>query len=126
MVPPKRRNIAINSLVDPEEMRIHNYGITDDDCFAHLDLKFKFFSLSNEVDGVSGQTYRSDYVSNVKMGVLMPLMVGGNKFMSTNSFATDCSVAKLKGNTHSAGSSLRLELPSLMCQSGGRGVMRKR
>ncbi|GKC13233.1 putative root cap [Tanacetum coccineum] len=74
--------------------------------------RFKlFYSLSNEVDGVLGQTYKSDYVSNVKKEVLMPVMGGEKMFKSGNLFATDCSMAKFTGN-HEHGSSLNLELPS--------------
>ncbi|GJV85067.1 putative root cap [Tanacetum coccineum] len=51
------------------------------------------------------------YVSNMKKGVLMPVMGGEKMFKSGNLFATDCSMAKFTGN-HEHGSSLNLELPS--------------
>ncbi|GMN37712.1 hypothetical protein TIFTF001_007067 [Ficus carica] len=117
--------------ITKEDFRIHNYGITDEDSFAHLDLRFKFFSLSDQVSGVLGQTYRPDYVSRVKVGVKMPVMGGDREFKTSSLFASDCAIARFKGGVGDGdGGSLEgLELlPSLSCSSGldGRGVVCKK
>ncbi|KAM6558218.1 hypothetical protein CsatA_027457 [Cannabis sativa] len=126
------RILRITAKVVPiteEDSRIHNYGITKEDTFAHLELRFKFFSLSNEVTGVLGQTYRPDYTSRVNVGAKMPIMGGERDFKTSNLFATDCVVARFKGINNKEEDTLEgLELPSLSCGSGinGQGVVCKK
>ncbi|KAK2660820.1 hypothetical protein Ddye_007353 [Dipteronia dyeriana] len=77
-----------------EESKVHGYDVTEDDCFAHLELNFKFDSHTEMVDGVLGQTYRPNYRSRVKMAAVMPIMGGADKFASSHLFAADCAVSK--------------------------------
>ena len=70
------------------------YDVTEEDCFAHLELNFKIQSLSNTVDGVLGQTYQLSCQSRVKMAVAMPIMGGAEKFATSHLFAIDCTVSK--------------------------------
>ncbi|KAF3606824.1 hypothetical protein DY000_02049888 [Brassica cretica] len=111
-----------------EDSRIHGYNVTEDDCLAHLDLGFKFQDLSDNVDGVLGQTYRSNYVSRVKIGVHMPVMGGDREFQTSGLFEPDCSAARFTGNRGSNGGRSKMELPDMSCASGvgGKGVVCKR
>ncbi|KAF5470994.1 hypothetical protein F2P56_011473 [Juglans regia] len=125
-------NFKIKATVVPiteKDSQIHNYGINQEDCFAHLDLSFKFYSLSGQVNGVLGQTYASNYVSRVKMGVLMPVLGGQKEFSSSSLFSTDCAVARFTGELTDQENSMELEeFGNLNCASGmdGRGVVCKR
>ncbi|CAA2971674.1 Hypothetical predicted protein [Olea europaea subsp. europaea] len=123
-------NFQIKATVVPitkHDSKVHKYGITEEDCFAHLDLGFKFYSLSGEVNGVLGQTYARNYTSRVKMGIDMPVLGGQREFASSGLFSTDCAVARFK-KTESLISSNTFEYGNLNCASGfdGRGVVCKR
>ena len=83
--------------ISAEESRVHGYNITNDDCFAHLDLGFKFFNLSDGVDGVIGQTYGRIYVSKIKVSAKMPVMGDKPKYLASDIFTTDCAVSRFGG-----------------------------
>ncbi|CAM0885362.1 unnamed protein product [Alopecurus aequalis] len=92
-------SISANAVpITDEDSRIHSYGKTKKDSLVHLDLGFKFHALTKGVDGVLGQTYRSDYVSRVNVTANMPIMGGASKYLSTGLFSTDCAVSKFHRN----------------------------
>ncbi|XWS27958.1 hypothetical protein CRYUN_Cryun25bG0024900 [Craigia yunnanensis] len=84
--------IMINVVpVTKEDDRIHNYSLPAGDCFAHLEVQFKFFALSPMVDGVLGRTYRPDFENPAKPGVAMPVLGGEDKYRTTSLLYADCS-----------------------------------
>ncbi|GLJ56059.1 hypothetical protein SUGI_1203560 [Cryptomeria japonica] len=115
--------------ITPEESRIHNYGITSEsgDCFAHLELSFKFYSLSPDVTGVLGQTYGTEYRSPIKLGVAMPVVGGEANYVTSNLFATDCKVARFgSGNININNNDFSVLGLNCAGRPGGRGMVCRR
>ncbi|XP_077234193.1 uncharacterized protein LOC143876368 [Tasmannia lanceolata] len=119
----------ITSAVVPiteEESQVHGYGVTEDDCLAHLELGFKFYSLTGDLHGALGQTCREGYTSKVKISAPMPVMGGERKFAALNLFSTDCAIARFGQGGHALAKVT--EYASLECGSGidGRGIVCKK
>ncbi|KAG4971846.1 hypothetical protein AAZX31_13G263600 [Glycine max] len=76
--------------ITKEDDRIHNYQVPSDDCFAHLEVQFRFFALSQKVDGVLGRTYRLDFENPAKPGVAMPVVGGEDKYRTNSLLSPDC------------------------------------
>ncbi|OVA10745.1 Root cap [Macleaya cordata] len=124
--------VEISASVVPitkEDDRIHNYQIPySEDCFAHLEVQFRFFDLSERVEGVLGQTYRPEFQSPVKRGVAMPIMGGEDKYMTSSLVSTDCNYcifsSTMVANPLVLDPSNSMECTSKM--SNGRGVVCRR
>ncbi|CAN8244359.1 unnamed protein product [Cochlearia groenlandica] len=82
--------------IGKEENRVHNYQLPKNDVFAHLETQFKFFDLSDNVEGVLGKTYRPGYVSSAKTGVPMPVMGGEDKYQTPSLFSPTCRLCMFK------------------------------
>ncbi|KAH7514160.1 hypothetical protein FEM48_Zijuj11G0059200 [Ziziphus jujuba var. spinosa] len=93
---PEIVEISVNVVpVTKEDDRIHNYQIPADDCFAHLEVQFRFFGLSSKVEGVLGRTYRPDFQNPAKPGVAMPVVGGEDEYRTTSLLSPDCSACVL-------------------------------
>ncbi|CAN4079023.1 unnamed protein product [Withania somnifera] len=68
--------------VKEEEDRIHSYGIPKNDCFAHLEVQFRFFDLSPKVEDILGRT------SHYKTSSLV--LGGDNKYKTSSLLSSDC------------------------------------
>ncbi|GLJ06084.1 hypothetical protein SUGI_0031540 [Cryptomeria japonica] len=115
--------------ITAEESRVHGYEITTEDCFAHLEMNFKFFELSPQVTGVLGQTYSAGYKSPVKVGVAMPVMGGEDKFAVSHLFDTNCKVGRFGGELESRLQGSEGFSPGVRCASGngaGQGIVCRR
>ncbi|KAG6551693.1 hypothetical protein Mapa_006782 [Marchantia paleacea] len=78
--------------ITEHESVTHNYQITEDDCFAHLQMQFYFLELSSSVDGVLGRTYQSGYRTPLKRNVSMPVIGDEEKYVSSSLLSADCGV----------------------------------
>ncbi|TKY49057.1 Root cap [Spatholobus suberectus] len=76
--------------VAKEDDKIHNYQVPSDDCFAHLEVQFRFFALSPKVDGVLGRTYKLDFENPAKLGVAMPVVGGEDIYKNNSLLFLDC------------------------------------
>ncbi|XP_028779883.1 uncharacterized protein LOC114736269, partial [Neltuma alba] len=76
--------------VTKEDDRIHNYQLPSDDCFAHLEVQFRFTKLSSDVEGVLGRTYRPDFENPAKPGVAMPVVGGEDKYRTASLLSASC------------------------------------
>ncbi|KAL0399355.1 UNVERIFIED_CONTAM: hypothetical protein Sradi_2278800 [Sesamum radiatum] len=108
---PEVAEISINVVpVTEEDDRIHNYRIPSDDCFAHLEVQFRFYGLSGKVEGVLGRTYQPDFVNPAKLGVTMPVVGGEDKYRTSSLLATDCALCVFsRGGVSSEGNSVLVE-----------------
>ncbi|KAF7145543.1 hypothetical protein RHSIM_Rhsim04G0018600 [Rhododendron simsii] len=88
---PDVMEIAVKVVpVTKEDDKMHKYQIPSNDCFAHLEVQFKFFSLSPHVEGVLGVTYQPDFKNPAKKGVSMPVVGGEDKYRTTSLLSADC------------------------------------
>lgn len=113
----ERFKIIVNVVpITKQDSKIHNYGVTTDDCLAHLDLAFKFDVLTSDVRGVVRQIYRPDYMNVFDVKTKMPVLGGASNYSTSGLFSTDCVVARFRRNGKTT--QLIYDLADIKCASG--------
>ncbi|KAJ0821807.1 hypothetical protein HanPSC8_Chr16g0724511 [Helianthus annuus] len=125
---PNLAEIFVNVIpVSEEDSKIHNYQIPLNDSFAHLEVQFRFFGLSSNVEGILGRTYRPDFENPAKPGVAMPVIGGDDKYKTSSLLATDYAICVFSpDNIKDEDDSLMMEYGMLECQGGGDGIACKK
>ncbi|OMO80414.1 Root cap [Corchorus capsularis] len=128
---PEIAEISVNVVpVTKEDDRIHNYQIPSNDCFAHLEVQFRFYGLSAKVEGVLGRTYQPDFVNPAKPGVAMPVVGGEDKYRTSTLLSADCRSCMFSpAGALDQTESLLMDFTTLDCTGGassGRGIVCRR
>ncbi|KAL9256524.1 hypothetical protein AKJ16_DCAP01914 [Drosera capensis] len=104
--------------ITEEDNRIHNYQIPSNDCFAHLEVQFRFFGLSQYVEGVLGRTYQPDFENPAKPGVSMPVVGGEDKYRTSSLLSANCRGCMFSpGGFPQQGEAMLMDSRSLDCTS---------
>ncbi|VVA98741.1 unnamed protein product [Arabis nemorensis] len=99
---PELAEIWVNVVpVTKEDDMIHKYKTPENDCFAHLEVQFRFSRLSPNVEGVLGRTYREDFQNPAKPGVAMPVVGGEDKYRTASLLETSCNACVYVGGSTS-------------------------
>lgn len=124
--------ISVNVVpVTKEDSLIHNYQIPSDDCFAHLEVQFRFLSLSPRVEGVLSRTYQPDFENPAKPGIAMPVVGGEDKYRTSSLLSADCAACIFSPIMHpdQKQDSMAMEYGTLECTGGatsGNGIVCRR
>lgn len=125
---PEVAEISVNVVpITKEDDRIHNYQLPSNDCFAHLDVQFRFYSLSTKVEGVLGRTYQPDFKNPAKPGVQVPVVGGENKYRTSSLLSSKCNSCIFSpAGVSKESDALVMDFGTLDCtggSSGGRGIV---
>ncbi|KAI3795808.1 hypothetical protein L1987_38468 [Smallanthus sonchifolius] len=120
--------ICVNAIpVSKEDSMTHNYQIPANDSFAHLEVQFRFFGLSSNVEGILGRTYRPDFKNPAKLGVAMLVVGGDDNYKTSSLLAADCALCVFSpNNIKDEHDSLVTEYDMLDCKGGKNGIRCKK